>query len=181
MKFLKTAGIVVAALIVLCLVIGLFLPRQWDVERSILVNAPRSKIHPWVESPARWNDWFALEEMKSDPNYRVSTSGPEKGVGATYEWSGGASGRGRIVIAESDVRSGVQFDEWIEVDATEPKNGTGRIVYSDAPDGSTRVTWSDQGTLPPVIGGYLRGLVNASMAKAFEKGLVNLKAKGEAR
>lgn len=181
MKIVKIVGILIVVLVVLCLGIGLFLPRDWSVERSILIQAPRSKIHAFVESPARWNDWFTWEEMKTDPEYKVWTSGPEKGVGATYQWTGSSSGRGKLVIAHCDENSGIHIDEWIQADESGPKNATGRIVYTDGPDGSVRVTWSDQGTLPPVIGGYFRSMVDASIGKAFEKGLANLKARAEAK
>jgi len=179
MKVLKIVLVVALVLAVLVVGIGLALPRDWNVERSILIQAPPSKIHPWVEAPSRWNDWFAWEEMKSDPTYKVWTSGPEKGVGATYQWTGDAAGRGRIVITSSDPASGVYLDEWIEADPAGEKNASGTIVYTAADGGATRVTWSDQGKLPPVVGGFVRGLVSDAIGQAFEKGLANLKTKVE--
>ena len=50
----------------------------------------------------------------------------------------------------------------------------GRIAF--AADGSgTRVTWTDDGTLP-IMGGYFRGFIEKMLSKNFEKGLEGLKA-----
>lgn len=180
MKILKFAGIAIVVLVVLFVGIGFFLPRDWSVERSILIQAPPESIHPWVETPAKWNDWFAWEEMKSDPEYKVWTSGPASGPGATYEWSGSAmkSGTGKLVVSKSDPKSGIHLDEWINGDE---KNATGSILYTPADAGWTRVTWTDNGRLPAVIGGWFLGAVESGLGQAFEKGLANLKAKAEAR
>jgi hypothetical protein len=180
MKVLKIAGVAVVVLLVLFAGIGLLLPRDWSVERSILIQAPPERIHAWVESPAKWNEWFAWEEMKTDPEYRVWTSGPEKGAGATYEWAGSPmkAGTGKLVIAHSDPKAGVHIDEWIN---GPEQNAKGSILYTSAGGGTTRVTWTDNGTLPPVIGGYFRGTVNDAMGEAFEKGLANLKRLAEQR
>jgi hypothetical protein len=102
-------------------------------------------------------------------------------VGAVYQWSGDSSGRGTLVITHSDADSGIHIDEWIQADETGPKNATGRITYTEGPNDATRVTWSDQGTMPPIIGGYFRGFVNQAIGAAFEKGLANLKAKAEGK
>ncbi|MCE9637447.1 MAG: SRPBCC family protein [Planctomycetes bacterium] len=177
MKLVKTIAVVLVALAVLFVGIGLFLPRDWNVERSILIRASPDQIHPWVERPSKWNDWFAWEEMKTDPSYKVWTSGPETGVGATYQWSGNTSGNGKIVITGSDPQGGVHLDECIESNET---NAKGVIAYTPADGGMTRVTWTDSGKLPAVIGGYFRGMVDAAIGAAFEKGLANLKSKVEA-
>ena len=158
MKALKIVGLVLVALVVLCVGIGLFLPRSWSVSRSILIQAPPEQIHPWVDSPAKWKEWFDFTGMGEE--MQVTVSGPERGVGATYEWTMPGS-RGRLVITESDAKTGIYIDEWIESDE---KNARGSIAYTAAEGGATRVTWTDQGTLPPVIGGYVRGMVDAAVA-----------------
>lgn len=176
MKVLKVALLVLLVLVVLFVGIGAFLPREWKVERSIVVNAPPEAIHEWVDRPSRWNDWFAWEDMTKDPSYNVTTTGPERGAGATYQWKSAMS-NGRLVIKSSDPKTGIYLDEAIESDEI---NAHGAIVYTPGKDGGTVVTWTDSGTLPPVIGGWLRGWVNSSLAENFEKGLANLKAKVEA-
>lgn len=176
MRVLKLVGIVVGAVVVLFVGIGLFLPRGWKAERSIVIQAPPEKIHPWVDSPAKWKEWFDFSGMGE---FAVSVTGPERGVGATYTWASPAS-NGRLVIAESDPATGVRIDEAIESETT---NAHAAILYSRVEGGGTRVTWSDAGdpdALPPVIGGWFSGMIGGSLDVAFEKGLANLKAKVEA-
>jgi hypothetical protein len=176
MKVLKIALLVLLVLVVLFVGIGLFLPDQWNVERSILIQAPPEAIHDWVDRPSRWNDWFAWEEMTKDPAYKVTTNGPERGVGASYAWTSDSS-NGKLVIKSSDPKTGIYLDESIESDEV---NAQGAIVYTPAEGGATRVTWTDTGKLPPVIGGWFRGMLESTLGEHFGKGLANLKAKVEA-
>ena len=39
------------------LVTGLILPNHYRVERSILIDAPAARVHPWVEDLQRWPTW----------------------------------------------------------------------------------------------------------------------------
>lgn len=41
--------------------------------------------------------------------------------------------------------------------------------------------WVDEGTLPPVIGGYFLGFINNMLSENFQTGLQNLKAVAEKR
>jgi Polyketide cyclase / dehydrase and lipid transport len=175
MKVLKLAAFALLGLLLLVAAVGLFLPRDWSVERSIVIQASPETIHPWVDSPAKWKEWFDFSEMGE---MAVEVSGPASGVGATYVWTSPAS-NGRMTIVESDPKTGVRFDEAIESDSI---NAHGSILFA-AEGAATRVTWSDKGdpdALPPVIGGLFRGMLNASIGSAFEKGLANLKTKVEA-
>lgn len=171
---LKKILVALAVLLLLFVVIGAFLPREWSVSRSILVAAPADRVHPLVSTPSRYKDWFAWEEMK-DPTLVVETGGPVSGKGAWYAWKGEKAGTGRLTITDADPASGVYLELAIESDTP---NAKGSILYTapEAPaNGGTRVTWSEGGTLPPVIGGYLRGWVEEVCGKAFEDGLANLK------
>ena len=176
MKILKIVVIAIVAVVALLMGIGLVLPRDWNVERSILIRAEPAAIHRYVETPSTWREWFAWDDLRDDPSFKVTISGPASGVGAAYEWTGNLSGSGRIVITYSDPKSGIRFDEAIQRNEV---NAKGSILYTSADGGMTRVTWSDSGMLPAVIGGYFRGSVNEALGKAFETSLGNLKSKVE--
>lgn len=175
MKVLKFVALGLVAVIALTVVVGLCLPRDWSAERSIVIQAPPEKIHVWIESPAKWKEWFDFSGMGE---MEVSVSGPASGVGAMYTWTSPAS-KGQMTIAESDPKTGIRVDEAIESDTI---NAHSSILYT-VESGGTRVTWTDKGdpdALPIVIGGLFRGMLNASLGEAFEIGLANLKSKVEA-
>jgi hypothetical protein len=79
-------------------------------------------------------------------------------------------GRGAMTVTAADL-TGVSIDEAIESDTV---NARGRFSFK--PDGQgTLVTWTDEGTLPP-MGGYFRENLEVMLGGHFEKGLAALKA-----
>jgi hypothetical protein len=68
-------------------------------------------------------------------------------------------------------------DEMIEADEV---NAKGALTWTREGE-ATKVKWVDEGTLPPVIGGYFVGFINNMLAENFQTGLKNLKAVAEKR
>ena len=69
------------------------------------------------------------------------------------------------------------MDEAIE---TEEINAHGSLTWVPQ-GGGTRVTWVDEGLLPPVVGGYAVHRVNEALGEHFDKSLGHLKAEVEKR
>lgn len=175
MKLLRRVAIALVAVLLLALVVGLVLPRRWRVEQSVTINAPPERIHPFIENPRKWQEW-AVWTRDMDPQVRNDYGGPESGVGAKWSWLGPKMGRGRLEVIASDPKQGVTVDEAIESDEVNARttftftaNGTGTVVK-----------WVDEGTLPPVMGGYFKGMIEEMLSDNFAKGLVKLKGVVEA-
>jgi hypothetical protein len=176
-RVLKIAGLGFAALVVVLGVVGLFLPRQWHVEQVVVINATPEHIHPLVNDLKQWPTWAAWNK-EMDPVVKWEYGGPSSGVGAWWSWDGPQMGHGKMTITQSDVGSGVWIDEMIEND--KEVNAKGSITWT-VESGGTKVTWVDEGTLPPVIGGYFVGMIESMLNGHFGKGLKNLKAVAEQR
>ncbi len=172
---IKKLGLALVGLIVLLLAVGLVLPRRWHVERSVLIAAPSARIHPYLNDLRRWQEW-AVWTKELDPVVRNTYEGPLDGVGAKWSWLGPKMGRGQMEIVASDPATGLTIDEAIESDEV---NARTEFTFTAEGDG-TRVTWVDEGTLPPVMGGYFRGMVERMLGEHFEQGLGQLKALVEA-
>lgn len=166
---LKKAAILVAILAVLIGGIGAVLPRQWHVERSVRIEATPDRILPFVANLRRWQEW-AVWTKAMDPNVLNTFAGPDEGVGARWQWQGPVMGRGAITVTQADA-TGVSFDEAIESDTV---NAHGGLRFT-ADGTGTRVTWTDDGTLPP-MGGFFRENLEHMLGEHFEKGLGALKA-----
>lgn len=169
-KILKYIGMGFGGLVVLLVVVGLFLPREWSVERSVVINAPSERIHPFIVKLPAWQEWAAWNKGM-DPDVKYEYSGPAEGVGATWSWNGPKMGKGKMIITSADPAKGITVDEAIETDEI---NAHGAFAYA-AEGAGTRVTWTDRGTLPPVIGGYFRGQINDMLGEHFQTGLTKLK------
>ena len=93
---------IVSLLIVIALfvVIGLFLPATRTVSHSVETNRPMSTVNDLLGGFTRFRDWNAL--VNKDPRIQLTTSGPERGVGAKLDFQSteGAIGRGSWTLVE---------------------------------------------------------------------------------
>ncbi|HYH96201.1 SRPBCC family protein [Hyalangium sp.] len=176
-RILKIGGLGFAALVAVLAVVGLFLPRQWHVEQVLVINAAPEHIHPFVTDLKQWQSWAAWTK-DMDPEVKWDYGGPASGEGAWWSWKGPKMGQGKMTITKSDVSTGVWVDEMIETD--KEVNARGALTWTREAEG-TKVKWVDEGTLPPVIGGYFVGMIEDMLANNFQTGLKNLKTVAEKR
>ncbi|MFT3707514.1 MAG: SRPBCC family protein [Archangium sp.] len=170
---IKKFSIAVIAVVVLGAVVASVLPREWKVTRSIVINAPPAKIHPWLIDLKRWQDWSPWTRA-IDPQLRNIYEGPQDGIGARWAWLGPTMGRGQIEIVDADPKRGIALDQKIESDEI---NSHARIEYADEA-GATRVTWTDSGTLP-LFGGVFLGTVESDLTAHLDAALAKLKTLAE--
>jgi effector-binding domain-containing protein len=164
--------ILVIAVVVLALaaVIGLMLPRNIHVQRSITIARPASLIYATVNSFQLFPQWSPWQSL--DPNMRQSTAGAREGVGAKLIWSGNDKvGSGTQVITASTP------DQSVASDIDFGKMGVAKSTLVLAPQSSsTRVTWMfdiDMGAGP--VGRYFGLLMDGMIGKDFDSGLSRLK------
>ncbi|WNG41239.1 hypothetical protein F0U61_51765 [Archangium violaceum] len=129
-RVLMRMGLVLVALVGVLVVVGLFLPRQWHVERSVVINAPPEHIHPFVDDFKAWRLWAVWDEI--DPEAKHEYSPKTSGVGAWWSWNGPTLRHGKMLITRSDVSSGV----WIEELDEAGQNVDGHL---------TTLTWTQEG------------------------------------
>lgn len=174
-KYVRLVAVGAVIFVALLVALGFVLPRRWHVERSVQVAAPPERIYPMVTNLRRWQEWSAWTR-DVDPLARRSYQGPEEGVGAGAAWAGPTLGRGKLVIVSSVAEHGVKLDQAIE---GEQLNSHASVRFERNGDG-TKVTWTDEGSLPPVLGAYLRATVEERLGAGLEASLAKLKAKVEA-
>ena len=104
---------VLPGLVALILLIGLFLPSSFHVERSIVINMPVDSVFKQVNdfnNYAQWNPWLAL-----DPEARTQVSEPSFGAGSQWSWEGEIIGKGQLTRLEVEtnksIRSKLIFDD----------------------------------------------------------------------
>ncbi len=127
---------------VLAIVVA-FRPDEFQVSRSIEVDAPPEIIFPHVNQFVAWEAWSPYEKL--DPNMSKTIEGPQSGEGAVMRWSGnGNAGSGSTTIVKSVTNESIQ----IELLMTSPMNCRNDVLFDFQPEGdSTVVTWSMSGKL----------------------------------
>lgn len=101
------------ALVLLLAVIGLLLPGQRQVVRSVEIRATPAEVWPWLAEPRKWATWSPW--LAKDPQTELRYEGPISGEGAGWTWSSQSQGHGhmRFVKAQPPQRLGFEmvFDD----------------------------------------------------------------------
>jgi carbon monoxide dehydrogenase subunit G len=146
-------------------------PNVFRVQRSQRIAAPPQVIVSHLDDFREWAAWSPYEKL--DPAMQRTYSGPTKGVGAVYEWSGNnKAGAGRMEIIE-DKPERVAFT----LEFSRPMRANNVAAFDLVPEGGeTEVTWSMEGPaayMMKVMGIFMN--MDNLIGRDFEAGLGNLK------
>jgi hypothetical protein len=173
--FLTTLGIL-GAILLLILILAALQRASFLIKRSILIQAPASKILMQLKDFKAWRHWSPWEGL--DPELKRQYLGAEQGLGAIYKWEGkGQAGKGSMEILE------LKNDSMkIRLDFEKPFEGHNEAIFQLATKGSgIELSWSMSGPAAfhfKVM--HLLGLMDRMVGKSFESGLENLKKLAEA-
>ncbi|MCX6953407.1 MAG: SRPBCC family protein [Verrucomicrobia bacterium] len=159
-----------AALLLLLVLVAFFLPRQYRVERTLVIKAAPATVLAQVADLKAWKNWGAWQER--DPGMKLSYSvSPASGVGAWSAWESAKEGNGKMTITALSAAK-VAYDlEFPDMGTT--SKGSIELV----PDGAgTRVVWVDAGDLGMNPMARWFGLfLDQIIGPDFERGLVNIR------
>jgi uncharacterized protein YndB with AHSA1/START domain len=143
------------------------------VERSTNIAAPPERIFDAIVDFHEWVHWSPWEGI--DPKLQRTYSGPEAGVGTTYEWKGTrkvGTGRMEIIAAQRPT------DLAIKLNFIKPFKAQNTTRFAMKPsDDTTQVTWTMTGPktfMSKVMGIFMS--MDKFVGRDFDKGLAQLKA-----
>src|SRR5947207_9180769 len=175
MKVVKKVLLAAVVLVLIFLVIGLFLPSRYRVERSVVIQAKPTAIYGQISNFKNWLQWTAWNQTKY-PDMQVKFDGPETGVGSGYSWEGKSTGQGSIKFTRAEPGKGISYD--LNFEQGKYKS-LGSITLEPSGE-SVKVTWSNEGELGAnPINRYFGLMMDRMMGRDFEEGLNNLKRKVE--
>ncbi len=135
---LKILG-VLAALVLLLVLVAFFLPRQYRVERSLVINAKPDAVLTQVATLRAWKAWSAWNLR--DPNMKLTYSDATTGVGAWSQWESKNEGNGKMTITEqtpTKVTYRLEFPDYgmqsVGTFELKPEGSAVRVVWADAGD-----------------------------------------------
>jgi effector-binding domain-containing protein len=174
-KVLKTLVIIIIVVIGLFFIIPLFMDTQYNLKRTVVVDADKETVKNYMGNFENFQDWSPWAEM--DEEMEIEISGEAGTVGSSYEWEGNEDvGEGVMTITEvtnDTVKIKLKFEEPFESESPT------YYAFKDV-DGKTEVTWYMEGEMsyPWNIMGLFVNMEEA-IGKDFEKGLGKLKSKVE--
>lgn len=178
MEVWKKVFLGIGAVLVLIVVVGLLLPREWTVERSIVIAAKPEAIHTYVADFKKWPMWSPWS-AEQDSSMTYTYEGPETGMDAKQSWTSKNMGSGWMKIVEANPMTGIRYDLFIDMGRFQ-SNLTGGLSYEPAENG-TKVTWRDHGDNGyNIVKRYFGLMMDSHMGKELDKGLSKLKQVVEA-
>ncbi len=172
-KVLKIVLAIILILVVLVLVIAALLPKQFHVERSVVVDAHIMCPFNQVNDLMLWDNWSPFDD---DDETMVKTyEGPRSGVGAVSRWESEKQGSGSMIIIES-----VPFERIVtELTMEEMGSSLGYFEFEEV-EGGTKVTWGFDDEADYPFGRIMYAMFRGMMEDSFDKGLEGIKDHCEA-
>ena len=137
-----TILLIIALIIVIPLVIALFIPKDYAIERFTFINRPKHEVFDYVKylkNQDYYNKW-----VMTDPTMKKQFRGTDGAVGFVYAWEGNdKAGKGEQEIRE--ISDGKELA--IEIRFEKPFKGTAqtRMLTEPVSGNQTKVTWMMKG------------------------------------
>ena len=175
MKALKWIGIVLAGLIAIMLVAGLFIDGNYAVEREVTINKPRQEVFAYVKYLKNQDNYSVW--AKADPQMKKVYTGEDATVGFISAWDSENSEVGKGEQKIISIAEGGRID--YELHFIEPFESTD-LAYMTTDSVSqyqTRVKWGFRGEMKyPMNLMMLTMDMEKMLAPDLEKGLQSLKS-----
>jgi hypothetical protein len=171
MQILIIIGSVLAALIVLFLIAGMIIPRQYEVQAEITINRDHNSVFNYVrylKNQDHYSKW-----VMTDPGMKKTFRGTDGQVGFVYAWNGNKqAGEGEQEIM--GLEEGKYLD--IEVRFIRPFQNTGRtpMTLQPADGNNTKVIWGLKGNSPFPLN-VMTAMMKGRLRKDLDISLSNLK------
>ncbi len=172
MKILKTILYILLAVVLVLILLGLAGKKNYDVSRTVAIDAPAVVVFPYLKSVKKQNAWGPWK--RQDPEMKVSYEGEDGTVGFVSSWEGPKVGKGKQEIksvGDDSVETELTFyAPWGE------ETSTGYAYVANTGKGS-EVTWGIRGD-NNFIGRIFSVFMNMDkgIGPMFEEGLDSLRA-----
>ncbi|UKJ07270.1 SRPBCC family protein [Solitalea lacus] len=171
MKVLKFLAIILIALVAIFIILGIWAPKDYQLERSIVINAPQEIVFDHMVHFKKWTLWSPWK--KFDPVMKEVVNGEDGNVGATYHWVGNKQvGEGEIVSKKvTDTR--MDYD-MLFIRPFESRS-QGWVIALPIDDG-TKATWGFKTKYEFPFNVMMMFMdMDKTLGKSFDDGLMMLK------
>lgn len=179
MKVLKIIGIVVLLVLLIVVVLALIAPKSYQVERSIVIDAPQNLVFRHMQLWSNFSTWSPWAEHDSTMTFTIE--GVDGQEGAKYIWQGDPKKTGTGEMTNSGVKANEEMSFHLHFKTPWESHADGYMRVAEAGD-STKASWGFYGKYPiPWNIMLLFTPMDKMIGPDFERGLQLLKDKVEAK
>ncbi len=173
MKVLKILGIILLVIIALVVILGIFAPKKYSVERSVLINAPKELVFDHVKYWKNWQAWSPWAAQ--DSAMKVTIVGTDGEPGSAYQWTGDPKLTGSGKMSNTGISELSELEYHLHFIKPWESHSDG-YVRLDEEAGGSKVSWGFYGENPfPWNMLMLFMSMDKMIGKDFETGLGLLK------
>jgi uncharacterized protein YndB with AHSA1/START domain len=170
MKAFKIIFIVVGVIIVIPMALAVFVSKDYNVKRDVIIDKPRNEVFDYVrylKNQDHFNKWVMMDtEMKKD--FR----GTDGSTGCVYYWDGEKAGKGEqelVRIVEGDrIECELRFIKPFE------NTAHAQIITEEIAPNKTRVTWGMAGKNSYPMN-FMNLFMNSMLGSDLDESLSTLK------
>jgi effector-binding domain-containing protein len=174
MKILKIIGIILAGVLAIIIILGIFAPGEYIAERRATIDAPKELVFHHVQYWRNWQAWSPWAEQ--DPSMKITINGTDGEIGSGYSWVGDPEKTGKGGMKTTGIKA--NSEHLYDLHFIEPyDNSADGWMRVKTVDGSkTEAAWGFQGEMPfPFNITLLFVNMEEMMTPDFDRGLTLLK------
>ncbi|WP_255701051.1 GNAT family N-acetyltransferase [Dyadobacter sp. CY323] len=170
---MKKVLYVIAGLIALVLIAALIMPKDYAVEKEIVISRPNAEVFAYLKplkNQDNWSVWYSR-----DPHIKKNFTGTDGTVGFVSMWEGNKDvGKGEQEITK--IEDGKRIDTELRFLEPFESSNDAYMITEPVDSSSTRVKWGFTGAMPIPMNVMLPFMgMEESVGKDFQDGLNNLK------
>lgn len=166
-----TVLIIIIAVIALPFVVALFIPKEYSLERSVIINAPKHTVFDYIKyvrNQERYSKW-----AMADPEQKITTTGTDGTIGFINAWdSAKKAGAGEQEI--TGITDGERITTELRFIRPFKNVGHSYMVTEAHNESGTKITWGLSGNVPYPLN-LMTALLKGGLSKDVEVSLANLK------
>ncbi|MFV5700130.1 SRPBCC family protein [Flavobacterium sp. ZT3R17] len=174
MNIIKKIVLGLLAIIALALIVALFLPKNYAVEREITINQPKDSVFNYIKY-VKNQDNFSVWNRK-DPKMIKTFSGTDGTIGFVYSWN---SQDKNVGVGEQEIKKiieGERIDFEIRFKVPFESTDNAYIITEAISPNQTKVKWGFDGKMPYPMNLMLAFMnMDKILGKDLQDGLNNLK------
>ncbi len=174
MKILKWLFIIVVIIIAIPLITAIFIPKDYSVQREVVINKPKQEVFDYVKYLKNQNDFSKWAKL--DPNMKKTFTGTDATVGFISAWESDSSNVGAGEQEIKAIKNGDRIDYEIRFKKPFESTSSAYMTTEDASGNQTKVKWVFYGNMPYPMN-LMKVIMNMdeSVGNDLQTGLNNLK------
>ncbi len=173
MKALKVILYSIGGLALLYVILGLVGPKNYHVERSMVVNGSSDLVWNEVSHFRNWERWSPWQEM--EPDVKHIYEGEDGAVGSVMKWEGdkNKTGTGQMTFSAMDPNKKINYDLMFIVPFESKSNGY--FTFEGAENNKTKVIWVNEGDISFAMRPMMMFMnMDKMLGGDFERGLFRI-------